>query len=173
MLRVRVQAGTIRQLENLKRSANAFKRQIEDRENPLKKIKRRQIMRWAQNFSSEGGIYGDWPALSDTWTIPEREDQGYGAGPKLFRVGTLFTHFTDQNEDGTVDNQAVQWNFSNMGGPRGFAGSTVSHHTGYPNPIPGRAAIPSRILWDLDPDDDEAAHDIMEDWIDRVVARYF
>ena len=160
--------NTLRDVENLRRSALAFLHQLERREDVLRKIKERQIARWARNFDQQGKIYGPWPALSPRWTIPERRAQGYGAGPKLIREGYLRTHFVRSNQEGVVDNQAVQWNFRNK-----FDAWIVTHHEGMPNPLPNRAPIPARPLWDLDPTDEDAIANILDDWVDDVIVRYF
>jgi hypothetical protein len=28
-------------------------------------------------------------------------------------------------------------------------------------------------LWDLDPEDEESARKVMDEWVDRILARYF
>ena len=159
---------TLQTIENLRRSAQAFLHAMQDRREVLEKIKRRQISRWARNFDTQGSIYGPWPALSPSWTIPERRSEGYGAGPKLIRDGYLRAHFVRSNNEGQVTNQAVQWNFQNK-----YDAWIVTHHEGMPNPLPNRKPIPARPLWDLDPEDEDAMVKIMDDWVDDIVKRYF
>jgi phage gpG-like protein len=168
MLKVTVAPTSLRAVDNLEKATRTLKERMRDRSEPLRKVKQKQITRWARNFDSEGRIYGKWPALSPTWTIPDRLDAGHGAGPILVREGALRTHFVNSNEAGQVNNQAIHWDHRNQPGAY-----IVSHHTGFPNPIPNRRPIPARPLWDLDPEDEESARKIMEDWIDRIIGQYF
>lgn len=168
MLKIEIGPTTKRDIEKLKKALQTLYDRLLNRSEPLRKIKRRQISRWARNFDSQGRIYGQWPALSPTWTIPERGRLGFGPGPILVREGKLRSHFVRSNEDGEVTNQAIQWNFRNK--PDAYI---VTHHLGMPNPIPGRRRIPPRPLWDLDPEDEDAAQKIMDEWVDRIIKRYF
>lgn len=153
--------------------AQRAKEALSNRSKPLADIKKKQIARWAQNFTGQGSLYGGWAGLSNDWTIPERVAEGFGSGPILVRQGTLLAHFVEQNEAGEISNDAINWEFSNKGSSRGYAGATVSMQTGYPNPLPGRAGIPARILWDLNATDEENGRKILEKWVDRIIAKYF
>ena len=144
---------------------------LDDLKEPLDTIKTKQTRRWAQNFTSEGGIYDKWAPLSPEWTIPERKAQGYGAGPILIRQGTLLAHFVEQNEAGEVTNDAINWTMTNKGGDRGYAASTVSMHTGYTTAL--NTVVPARKLWDLDETDQRNAEKELEKYVERVIKRYF
>jgi phage gpG-like protein len=168
MLKIELGKKVIQEANRLLKEVTTIKDRLHDRSEPLRKVKRKQVTRWARNFDSEGRIYGAWPALSPTWTIPARLEAGHGAGPILVREGALRTHFVNSNEKGEVDNQAIHWDFRNQAGAY-----IVSHHTGYPNPIPNRRPIPARPLWDLDPEDEDSARKVMDEWVDRILARYF
>lgn len=170
MLQIKIDT---KELDAFIRKLEKGRDQLERLEKPLKKVKEKQIARWAKNFTSQGGIYDKWAPLSPDWTIPERQAQGYGSGPILIRNGTLLAHFVEQNEAGEVTNDAINWEMSNKGSSRGYAASTVSHHTGYPNPIPGRGSIPARKLWDFDEKDVETARKILNDYIEDIMEKYF
>ncbi len=170
---ITLKVSGLNDLASFIRHAEKARDELEQLEKPLKKVKEKQITRWAKNFTSQGGIYGKWETLSDEWTIPERQEQGYGAGPILVRNGTLLAHFVEQNDEGIVSNDAINWEMSNKGSSRGYAAATVSHHRGYPNPLPNRKAIPSRKLWDFDEEDIDNAEKILEKYVDSILKKYF
>lgn len=144
---------------------------LDNLKDPLDKIKTKQIRRWAQNFSSQGGIYDKWAPLSPDWTIPERVAEGYGAGPILVRQGTLLAHFVEQNEAGEVSNDAINWTMSNKGSTRGYAAATVSMHQGYTTAL--NTEVPARKLWDFDATDKRNAEKELEKYVERIIKRYF
>ena len=125
------------------------------------------------NFTTQGSIYGQWEPLRES-TIARRIP-GSGVTP-LVETGGLIAHFTNMNEQGQVTNEAVTWNFQNRGGFSGGAQHIMEQHFGI-NPNKGLGGklgpVPARVLWDLNDDDREAAEDIMFDWVNRVVDRYF
>lgn len=153
-----------RELDVLIRDVDRFLNDMEDRSEVLKKAKRRQISRWQANFSSEGGIYGVWPALSPR-TVANRVALGFrGPGPKLIRTGRLMSWVNNANQNTKDSNQAIQWNFAWSGGRDGSVAAL--HSEGYEN-------VPARIIWDLNADDRKALEEMVEAWVDKVVTRYF
>lgn len=171
MIKIEIDAATKRQINSLVTAAEGFEAKMKDRSEVLKKIKRRQITRWARNFSSEGAIYGEWPALSPIWTIPERVVLGYGIGPKLVREGSLMSWVLAENEKPKETNQTLQWNFSWSGSRDGSL--AVLHHQGYRNAAARSGRVPARKIWDLDNDDRKAMETIVEEYVDRIATRYF
>jgi hypothetical protein len=172
MIKITFAPGTLRDIENLMRSARGFDRQIRDRSEVLKKVKRRQVSRWNQNFSSEGAIYGPWPALSPNWTVPEREALGVGGtGPMLVRHGNvgIMSWVHHANEMTKDTNQAIQWNFEWSGGRDGSL--AVVHQEGATTGLGTR--LPPRKIWDLNPEDRTAIENLVEEWVDKIIEKYF
>ncbi len=167
MLDVRLSPSSIAQLRRLRQDTASVLRQLRNRTEPLRKVKTRQIQRWALNFDSQGAIYGPWPALRPRWV-------GVGnyvsEGPMLVRDGALQSWFNKSNKKGVVSNQAVTWNFVGTGNKDGSY--AVFHDLGSRN-VPARTYNPSRRLWDLNDEDEEAIADIMDDWADRILSAYF
>lgn len=164
MIKISFAPGTLRDIENLIRSTRAFDTKVKDRSDVLKKAKRRQISRWQANFSSEGGIYGAWPALASS-TVANRVSQGFGGtGPMLVRTGRLMSWVEAANQNTKDSNQAIQWNFAWSGGRDGSVAAL--HSQGYSN-------VPSRLIWDLNADDRKDLENMVDDWVDKIIAKYF
>lgn len=164
MIKIEFAPGTLREMENLMRSTRAFETKVQDRSEVLKKAKRRQIQRWQQNFSSEGGIYGTWPALSPR-TVANRISLGFkGPGPKLVRTGRLMSWVKDANKNTKDSNQAIQWNFAWSGGRDGSVAAL--HSEGYQN-------VPQRLIWDLNAQDRKDLEVMVDEWVDKIIAKYF
>ena len=162
----------------------AARAEIYDRSQPFDEIKQRQIKRWETNFDSEGGIYGEWPPLDAWhfdaeegewhlgWTGRDRQAMGLDPeGPMLIRTEGTFRSFVEQNENGKVSENAVFWSFRNTGGGVRGGAYPVSHHVGYLTAL--GTYVPSRVLWDLDEEDEDFADDMLERHVEAVVRRYF
>lgn len=162
MITLRVSQSTINQIGEVARKARVARGRLTNRQEPLNRAKDYMVQRWDVNFSSQGGIYGGWPALSD-WAAASQP-----RGPILVRTGALWAHFAEENEAGQVDSSSVNWIMSNMDGAW-----TVSHHDGYPNPIQGLAPIPSRILWDFNGEDEDEIAQYFEEWLSREIEAIF
>jgi hypothetical protein len=65
-------------------------------ERPVERVGGDAIRRaFADNFATEG--QGGWPALSEAWTVPERQAQGFaGRHPILKRTGSLMRSVTER-----------------------------------------------------------------------------
>ena len=174
LIDVTISANSIKGLKADQLALMKIKNALENREAVMQQIKGHMIERWATNLTSEGAIYGKWKSLSNTWTIPDRLDKGFGAGPILVRSGRLFTSFMNANKAGEITNQAVTWNFTNTGGHGSETGEGwfVAHHLGYPNPLPNHGPIPPRILWDVNADDEAAIQEILDNYVTEVVNKY-
>jgi hypothetical protein len=160
---------TTKGLNEALRAARATKDKLEHRQEPLEKVKRQQILRWAQNFDSQGSIYGGWPALSERWIVPSRPRQAAPSnGPIFMRTGVMRAHFVQVNESGQVDDKGIFWDVRD--GPDGWL---ATHQEGMDNPLPNRNPIPSRTLYDLDATDEDNASRILEEYVDQIVARYW
>ena len=58
---------------------------------------------WQRNFKGQGSEVGGWAGLADE-TIKRRQYQGYGAGPILYRYGSLYrvtAFFANQKGSGS------------------------------------------------------------------------
>jgi hypothetical protein len=141
-------------------------RKLEQRQPAMEQIKHEQIIRWITNFSTEGGEYGGWAGLSEM-TIRERGN----SGPILQRSGGLFQDVIAQSDEGRVSPALIDWVFRNRGSGRGDP-FPVSHQTGYTSPLTG-GPVPARVIWDLDGEDEQRAFEIMEDYVDRIIATHF
>lgn len=165
MLRVWLDGS--RGLEQTARKLQRVQQELQDRSKPHKDIRTRMVWRWSVNFDSEGGMYGDWPPLS-YWTERDRERHGYPPkGPKLKRTGALRSGFIRQAKDGVVTRDATRWNFQRQ--PiylyiQHFGGLTRGRY---------KARIPSRPIWGLNETDERMARDLMEEYVDSVIAKHF
>lgn len=149
------------------RDLTRFEADLENREEPLEEVKERQIARWNRNYMSQGGEYRSWPGNAPS-TIRSRQERGYQGWPPLIVEGRMITHFRDQNEEGNVSSSAIDWNMENRpDGDRWL--STVSHHTGYRL---GKSRIPSRMLWDLDRQDEDALQNTFEVYLGKIIAEH-
>jgi len=160
----------------LKRLAKNVKRgtqKLHDRTEPLQKIKKRQVKRWAVNFDRSGSIYGAWAPLAD-WTVANRIG-GTGRKP-LVETGALREYFMSMNNEGQITTAELSWDFKNRGGFSGGPQHILEQHFGIdPNKGlgGGLAPVPARVLWDLNAEDRDAAEDIMFQWVERIVDMYF
>lgn len=132
---------------------------LEDRTEPHTTIKDKQNERWIDNFNSQGGHYISWPALSDSW-MAKRDS----TGPILQPNGGLFGNVQAQQSAAEVGRDATSWNFDDQ--PPHFP---MTHHLGKPTSF----KIPARPIWLVDNEDDVRSRDIMEEYVDAVIARYF
>lgn len=172
-------ASLTRLIGNLARADAA----LHDQSAPLTKIKKRQIKRWATNFTEEGGIYETWPPIAAYgvnkdgeevlgWTGRDRVAMGLAPDHEiLVRSEGTFASFVTQNEAGEVGNSAVDWTFRNTGGGARGGAYPVSHHTGYTTAL--GSYVPARKLWDLDEEDADEALEITEQYINKVIRTYF
>ena len=112
MIKFSIPSVVFNELSEVARRARVARGRFLRRNEPLERAKDYMVQRWDVNFSGQGSIYGDWPSLNESWTVAERGS----SSPILVRTGGLWTHFTSQNEDGTVDGQNVIWQFSNGDG---------------------------------------------------------
>ena len=162
MISIQISPASIVQITEAIAKLVAFKADAEDRSRPHEEIKQWMVTRWQDNFASKGGIYGGWAANSADWPP---------SGDTLLNTGGTLASFTRQNEAGVVTTDATTWTFRNEGGGIRGGPYPVSHHTGYPNPISDRRAIPARILWDVNGTDEAKSRQIMEDYlVDRIRA---
>lgn len=167
MLDIRISPSSLAQVRRLRQDAASVFRELRNRAKPLREVKERQINRWAVNFDSQGAIYGPWPALRPRWA---GTNETVSDGPMLVRSGRLQSWFHKSNKKGVVSNQAVTWNFAATGNKDGSY--AVFHDLGSRN-VPANSYNPSRRLWDLNDEDEEAIADIMDDWADRILSAYF
>jgi hypothetical protein len=130
---------------------------------------------WSQNYRTEGSMVGGWPALAQS-TIDTRLRQGFGAGPVLFRQGSLYamsTLFFMQGQKGTVQswstyggrNIATSASLEINGGKAtlSMGGPKTVHQTGSWTP-------PRRAYWFSDRNAIIAAREGTIEWIkDEVV----
>lgn len=173
MIRFSWDTGFQSDLKKFAKNIDRMEHKLEDRTNPIQKIKKRQVKRWAANFSRQGAIYDKWDPLHAS-TI-RRRIRGSGTTP-LVETGGLFSHFVEMNEAGEITNDSVTWNFYNRSGFSGGAQNILGQHFGI-NPNKGLGGgmepVPARVLWDFNQEDREAAEDIMSDWVFKIVETYF
>ena len=164
-----------RKMKRLSSNVRQMNERLENRTEPMQKIKSRQIKRWQKNFFSQGGEYQSWAPLRP-FTVRRRIG---GADIPLIETGGLLTHFTRLNANGEVTNDAVNWNMTNAGG-FGGAAHILEQHFGI-NPNKGKpmgpgvqmGPVPPRTLWDMDDRDDEENMDILDQWATRIIDQYF
>lgn len=133
---------------------------LHDRTEVMRELKTYAVLRWRQNFESQGGIYGGWAALSPrSW----RRGDNHGGTP-LFLTGALFSNVMGQSNSGKVSSTAVVWHFRN--GPPSYP---LSHQFGW-NPY---FSQPSRIIWAFNGEDEAHAQRVMEAWVEEQVRRFF
>jgi hypothetical protein len=160
VLTLRISPSAFAEVARAVAQLQGFQADARDRRRPHDEIKKWMVTRWLDNFSSKGDIYGSWPGNSTNWPPP---------GDTLLNTGGTLASFTRQNKAGVVTTDATIWNFRNEGGGARGGPYPVSHHTGYANPIPNWAAIPARILWAVNGDDEAKSAQILEDYLaDRI-----
>lgn len=169
MLKFTIPAATYRSIDTAIRALQNLRDGLSNRSLPLSRIKTYMVGAWNTNFTSGGGMYGDWDELEQDWTVLDRIDLGYsGETPILVRDGTLRDHFSGQANDGEVSIDALQWNFFSVPGAW-----LMTHHFGMPNPLPDRDPIPPRPIFGINDEQEEHMVDVMEEWVDRIIARYY
>lgn len=140
---------------------------LQHREDLNQMLKEEQNERWARNFQSRGGEYEDWAETSD-FQQQRRVQEGYSPTPTLEMTGRTLQHFLSQNDEASITNSAVNWNFTNrIAGRDGQY--TVSHHTGYRL---GNSQVPARLLWDLDEEDEDRGEQDVELWLEANAEKY-
>jgi hypothetical protein len=163
-----------RQMKTLSRSVDRMGAALLDRTTPLQKIKKRQAQQWKVNFDRNGALYTKWAPLA----LYTKQHRIRGTGTKpLLETGALLAHFKFLNENGEVTNDAINWNFYNS---KGFQGGGAQHildqHEGI-SPNKGGLGlfrdVPARPLWEFNADDREAAEEILFDWVNVIMDRYF
>lgn len=169
MLKFRIRTTDLRRVEQALRKT---KEELADRSRALQEVKEYMIERWEFNFGTQGAIYGKWQGLRDS-TIDQRRAEGFGAGPILYKTGWLFSRFSSANRRGRVNRASIAWN---MGG--GDDERLLHHHFGsYNKPASTRAGRtvrnPSRLLWDINQEDENFTADKLEDWAEAIFNRHF
>lgn len=165
MFTLAVDRQSIRALDKLSSDTAKFRDDLADRSRPLKKVKRRQIARWQKHFRSEGGEYGRWKPLAPA-TVANR---GGSAHPILIQSGRMLGWVNTQNNAGIVSAQSVHWDFSGDGSDGSYA---VFHQTGSVN-VPWRTTNPARKIWELDEQDESTAEEILQEYVDGIVRKYY
>lgn len=151
-------------LRELRRKLVLTRAALRNRQKPHREIKEQQVLRWQRNYTSVGGEYGGWASGPGAFS---------GNVHTLWASGGTFASAMRQAWAGQVTSEQTHWDFVNTGGGVRGGAYPVSHHTGYPNPILGLAPIPAREIWPLDGQDEQRAEQIMDKYVDEVVARYF
>lgn len=157
MIKLRIEA---KGLDEFIRGLSDFIRQMKNRSEIMRKIKRDQVSRWSANFLSEGAEYGKH------WEPTSENTVGY-SGRTLYQTGGTYRFFMSLNEDGQVDNNSIEWGFYNAMNGRGGQ-YPVSHHTGYNL---GSSRVPARMLWDLDNQDEDRIEEDLSRWVMQVAER--
>lgn len=134
--------------------------QLHDRTEPMNELKTYAVLRWRENFESQGGVYGRWPALSPrSWRRGDNHN-----GTPLMLTGQLFFNVMSQSNRGKVTPTKVTWAFRN--GPPSYP---LSHQFGW-NPY---FEQPPRVIWKFNEEDEQHAKNVMEAWVDQQVRRFF
>lgn len=153
------------------RALVSLRRELQNPQDGLERVKKKQISRWTKNFRNQGSEYGTWAALAES-TIAGRRARGQPAGPILQASGALLNVFNTENQAGIIAAQSIHWQFHGVSG--GAGGATGPFHgEGFYNVPAGGVWVPPRVIWDLDQEDEENAEREMLKHIDRVIARYF
>lgn len=167
MIGLKIDGRSIQQIGRLVNKLRRFHDEMEHRKPAHRRIRDRIASRWAMNFDSQGSLYGGWEPTHQA-TIDH-----HGAPVKtLLRTGTLRSGFIAQAKAGQVTDNATVWNFGRN------PVYIFTQHFGDPNNTAYARAfrfgpIPSRPLWGINAEDEQIAQDEMEQYIDRVIARYF
>lgn len=128
---------------------------------------------WQKNFTSEGGMVGGWAGLSER-TIANRKQQGYGAGPTLFRYGSLYrmssAYFANQKGSGRrsqstpYDKRAGHTTQASLKLGNGYATLNVAGPKVY-NQWPSHNGRPAREFWPFTPGLRKEARQGVVDWL--------
>jgi hypothetical protein len=127
---------------------------------------------WQKNFTSEGGMVGGWAGLAQR-TIENREQQGYGAGPILFRYGALYrmssAYFANQQGSGSraqstpYDKRAGHTTKASLKLGNGYATLNIAGPKVY-NQWPS-SNRPAREFWPFTPGLRKEARQGVVDWL--------
>ncbi len=129
---------------------------------------------WQKNFKSEGGEVGGWAGLADQ-TVEDRLSQGYGAGPIMFRYGSLYrmsaaffanTISSSTRSEGTpYDARAGHTTKASLKINKGVATLNISGPKVY-NQWPSHKGRPARSFW---PNNAAAHHEARQGMVDWIV----
>lgn len=153
-------------LQNMITKIGLLKARLNDRSEPLERIKSNQNKRWDANFTAEGRLYDPWAPLT-AFTRREKAAKGFGNMPLLVRTGTLSSWVNAAQEDANVGMKTLTWIFKSTGS-RTDGSYAVFHSQGYHNTWAQRFIAP-RVLWKLDSRDEQNAVDTLDQWIDEKV----
>ena len=158
MLRVTIDdQGTIKKTIAATR---ALKTQFRDRSAPLKRMRTYHKTRWIANINSEGGTYGAFAPLAPE-TVRKRRGSAH---PILRWDGKLLRWVGTAAQAGEVSRETLTWDFSWSGGRDGSY--AVLHSEGYEH-------TPARVVFDTNGDDEEHDVELIEEWVDRLLAKYY
>jgi len=128
---------------------------------------------WQANFLSEGGQVGGWAGLSQA-TIQNREQQGYAAGPILFRYGSLYrmssAYFANQQGSGSrsqstpYDKRSGHTTKATLKLGKGMATLSVAGPKVY-NQWPSYNGRPAREFWPFTPGLRKEVRQGVVDWL--------
>ena len=128
---------------------------------------------WQHSFSNQGSAVGGWAGLAAS-TIAERQRQGYGAGPVLFRYGALYrmssAFFANQQGSGSrsqstpYDKRSGHTTSARLKLSNGYASLTVGGPKVY-NQWPGSYGRPAREFWPFTPGLRKEARQGVVDWL--------
>lgn len=93
---------TIDGIQSVEASFKTFGRLIDNLEPAWEAIGYELLKDFDLQFTSEGGVFGEWAALADA-TVRDRERKGYGGeGPMEVRTGALKAAVTQRGAPGNV-----------------------------------------------------------------------
>lgn len=157
---IRVNPSVFGQLQRLIASLQQADSSLEDRETPHERIRDYQKNEWVVNFDSEGSILsGGWQELSDRWA-----EQRGSYHPILKISGDMRSNVIDQIERADIGTDATNWNFVNE--PPNYP---VTHHLA----VPSAFNNPARPIWVVNGTHEARWGEIMEEYVDEVIARFF
>ena len=167
MIRFDIDTGFQNDLRKFSRNVSKMVDKLDNRDEPMQKIKKRQIKQWQTNFDRDGAIYGAWKDLAPS-TRANR-----GSGKILLETGGLLAHFTTLNNAGEVTNDSITWNIWNKAHGQGGSRGILAQHMGF-GPRGGfHSIVPARTLWAFNQQDEDEAEDIMEQWVSRIINTYY
>jgi phage gpG-like protein len=176
----------IGELDRRRKGVNIFRSELEDRRNLLKEVNDYLEVEWLNNFADKGARYEKWKPLAKA-TQEDRRSKGYNPTDTLIRDSDLNAAFAEQSSSGRINAASVRWKFSDTG-----ESFPVSHHLGFENPNKGRgrykskakgrkgrlksssaSAIPARMLWDIDDQNENEIASMVEDFLTRLAIKHF
>lgn len=174
---LKVDRQTYQDLAKEKRRIQRMQNELSNRQPLLRKMHDKQYKKWEANFVAEGGSYNIWSPLAE-FTNNDRESQGYAREhPMLVRSGGLISYFLERADSPKYKANSMEWSFQT-----GVDGTWMfTHQFGMRNPIAGRNDIPARKMvysarknsLGLSPDEQDEMVDLTDEWVDRIVARYY